>query len=36
MIAPRYTGCWHAFRLIFKEEGIRGFYRGFTAFAFSV
>lgn len=26
-----YTGLWHAFKSIYKEEGITGFYRGLTA-----
>jgi hypothetical protein len=36
MIPPRYTGAWHCFKLIFKEEGIRGLYRGFLAYIVAV
>jgi len=31
MIPPRYSGVSHALKLIFKEEGFRGLYRGFGA-----
>jgi len=33
MLPIRYGGCWHAFKLILKEEGFRGLYRGFLAFS---
>jgi len=33
MIPVRYSGCWHATKLIFYEEGFRGLYRGFLAYS---
>lgn len=33
MIRPRYSGAMHAFNVIRKEEGLKGFYRGFGAYA---
>lgn len=32
MIPIRYSGVWHGFKLIAKEEGIKGLYRGFGAY----
>ena len=32
MLPERYSGVWHAFKLITYEEGIRGLYRGYLAF----
>lgn len=32
MLPIRYEGVWHAVKLIAAEEGIRGLFRGFTAF----
>lgn len=32
MLEPRYKGAFDAFKTILKEEGVRGFYRGFLAF----
>lgn len=32
MIPYRYTGPIHALKLISREEGIRGLYRGFASF----
>lgn len=31
MIPLRYGGAFHAFKLILKEEGLKGLYRGFYA-----
>lgn len=36
MIPHRYEGTLHALKLITKEEGIRGLYRGFIAYAIAV
>ncbi len=36
MIPIRYAGPLHCFNLTLQEEGIRGIYRGFTAFAIAV
>lgn len=36
MIPIRYTGGWHCFILMIKEEGFRGLFRGFGAYAFAV
>ena len=33
MIPRRYEGWFHALKLIIKEEGVRGIYRGFMAYA---
>lgn len=33
MLPVRYSGWWHATKLIFIEEGIKGLYRGFLAYA---
>lgn len=33
MIPKRYYNSIHAFQLISKEEGIKGFYKGFSLFA---
>jgi len=32
MIPLRYSGVWHAFKLIMKEEGVKGLYRGYLAY----
>ena len=32
MIPKRYYNSFHAFGLIAKEEGIKGFYKGFSLF----
>lgn len=32
MLPERYSGVFHAFKLIMYEEGIRGLYRGYVAF----
>ena len=32
MIPLRYAGVWHALKLIFHEEGLKGLYRGFFAY----
>ena len=29
MIPLRYGGVWHCFKLMLKEEGVKGFYRGY-------
>lgn len=31
----RYNGSWHAVRTIFREEGVKGVYRGYGATLFS-
>ena len=36
MIPIRYEGVWHCFKLILKEEGIKGIYRGFFAYIVAV
>eukprot|EP01015_Nassula_variabilis_P018588 TRINITY_DN3047_c0_g1_i23.p1 TRINITY_DN3047_c0_g1~~TRINITY_DN3047_c0_g1_i23.p1 ORF type:complete len:189 (-),score=17.79 TRINITY_DN3047_c0_g1_i23:26-592(-) len=33
MIPVRYSGVFHGFKLILSEEGVRGLYRGYLAFA---
>jgi hypothetical protein len=33
MLPIRYNGWFHAFKLIASEEGIKGLYRGFLAYA---
>jgi len=32
MLPVRYSGIWHAMKLIRQEEGVRGLYRGYCAF----
>jgi len=32
MLPVRYSGIWHALKLIRQEEGLRGLYRGYCAF----
>ena len=29
MIPLRYDGLWHALKLIFQEEGLKGLYKGY-------
>lgn len=36
MIPVRYSGVWHGFKLIAKEEGIKGLYRGFLSYIVAV
>jgi hypothetical protein len=36
MLPLRYLGMIHAFGLIRREEGIKGLYRGYTAFIIAV
>lgn len=36
MIPVRYSGVWHGFKLIMKEEGVKGLYRGFLAYIVAV
>lgn len=36
MIPLRYSGAWQAFKLILKEEGIKGLYRGFISYCIAV
>lgn len=36
MIPVRYGSAWHCFTLIAQEEGLRGLYRGFIAYAIAV
>jgi hypothetical protein len=36
MIPIRYSGPIHCLRLIIQEEGIKGLYKGFTAYLIAV